>query len=50
MVIQAIGILLLIIGVTLEIFGIGSEESLGTIIAVIGIGLFVFGLTQKKRT
>ena len=46
---QAIGILLLIVGVTLEIFGVGSEQSFGTIVAIVGIVLFVFGLTQKKR-
>ena len=48
MVIQAIGIVVLIIGVLLELFGVGSEESFGTIIAVLGIALFVFGMTQKK--
>ena len=50
MLIQAVGIVVLILGVVLEIFGVGSEESFGTIIAVIGIALFVFGMTQKKKT
>ena len=50
MTIQAVGIIVLIIGVVLELFGVGSEESFGTIIAVIGIALFVFGMTQKKRS
>ena len=48
MTIQAIGIVVLIVGVLLELFGVGSEESFGTIIAVVGIAVFVFGMTQKK--
>ena len=50
MTIQAVGIVVLIVGVLLELFGVGSEESFGTIIAVIGIALFVFGMTQKKNS
>ncbi len=50
MVIQALGIVLLIVGVVLEIFGVGSEQSFGTIVAVLGIGAFVYGLTQKKSS
>jgi hypothetical protein len=46
-VIQAVGILLLIVGVVLELFGVGSEQSLGTLTAVCGIGVFVFGLLRK---
>jgi len=47
MVVQAVGILLLIIGVVLELFGVGSQNNLGTLIAVAGIAVFVFGLSRK---
>jgi hypothetical protein len=49
MVVQAVGILLLIVGVVLELFEVGSEQNLGILVAVVGVGVFVFGLLSKGR-